>query len=169
MKKLLALMLVLGLSVAANATLSIRVDGVDVGATIDLEDITSSTVIGIYSDTGGYSPFGYIIVEEGGSGSLVNGAETTDAGDGILAYTSAYSEDDWGVGYEWSAANNPPNTSNADTIWFTYNLTDAAKDDVISLWVDPEYDTAEDTLTIIPEPMTIALLGLGGLLLRRRK
>ena len=41
----------------------------------------------------------------------------------------------------------------------------------ISLFVDPEYGVPADSvaITIIPEPMTIVLLGLGGLFLRRCK
>jgi hypothetical protein len=41
----------------------------------------------------------------------------------------------------------------------------------ISLFVDPEYTTpvASVDVTVVPEPMTIILLGLGGLFLRRRR
>ncbi len=41
----------------------------------------------------------------------------------------------------------------------------------VSLFFDPEYGVPVDSvaITIIPEPMTVILLGLGGLFLRRRK
>jgi len=55
-----------------------------------------------------------------------------------------------------------------DQFWTTLTLTGSAVQ--IDL-LDADAETVLDsvTLVVIPEPMTIALLGLGGLFLRRRK
>lgn len=56
---------------------------------------------------------------------------------------------------------------------FTINYSGGVLGDTvtISLFVDPEYGVPADSvaITIIPEPMTVILLGLGGLFLCRRK
>lgn len=56
---------------------------------------------------------------------------------------------------------------------FTMNYSGGVLCDTatISLFLDPEYGVPADSvaITIIPEPMTVILLGLGGPFLRRRK
>jgi hypothetical protein len=58
----------------------------------------------------------------------------------------------------------------ANTNWFVFNLPGAKNGDHIDLY---DYATSVvvpvGVISIIPEPMTIMLLGLGSLLLRRRK
>ncbi len=53
-------------------------------------------------------------------------------------------------------------------MWTQRSLGNTA---TIPLFVDPEYGVPADSVAIIiiPEPMTVILLGLGGLFLCRRK
>ena len=84
-----------------------------------------------------------------------------------------------GDGFKFVAGTNPTwaETTDVDSgEWFTFDLevaADAEVDDTydISLLTESwsEIGSSIFTVTVVPEPMTIALLGLGGLFLRRRK
>ena len=75
----------------------------------------------------------------------------------------------------WSAAPLLPWSEPFDVdpgLWFTYNVlvTGAAgQSEVIDLLNGMMLPIGGQMINIIPEPMTMALLGLGGLFLRRRK
>ena len=166
MKKLLTLMLVFGLASVASASLSM-----DISGTVEVVQGDTLTITTSSDDTAQEGYLGYIIIEAGGDGALSNPVTLSNAGN--IAGTNPYSEEGWGVGYELSASSTVSDLVAGDHFtvdWATsgLNVGDTA---VVSLWLDPDYDTpqATATLTVIPEPMTIALLGLGGLLLRRRK
>ena len=175
MKKLLIFMLVLGLASAANATLSLKIDDAAVPGSISIE---IGETIQIYSSDAS-TWVGYLFVTEGSqAGSLTNGrlAELTSgepgyAGDG--GNIAAVTEAGFGVGYLMGAdyVALPPVAGVQLLIDFTAPTEDIGKTGVINLWIDPDYTNAEQSVnyTIIPEPMTVLLLGLGGLLLRRRK
>ena len=165
MRKLLILFLVLGLASTANALL-IKVDGLE-GDFFEVDEQTEITVVS--EDTSSW--LGYIIVEEGGTGSLENVAVLDAAGD--LGAAAPYTEAGWGTGYELTAsmgpAGDPPiSVGNQFSLDYIGAIGDTA---TISLFVDPEYTTpvASVNVTVIPEPMTVILLGLGGLFLRRRR
>jgi hypothetical protein len=165
MRKMLVLILVLGLASAANA-LIITVDGqtgesfeVDVTATINVVSEDASSWLG------------YIIVEEGGAGSLENPVVLDAAGD--IGSAAAYAEAGWGAGYELTAAMSPSGVPPiAAGPQFSFDYLGAVGDiATISLFVDPEYTTpvASVNVTVVPEPMTVILLSLGALFLRRRR
>jgi len=165
MRKMLVLILVLGLTSAANAML-ITVDGQE-GDAFDV-DITSTITV-VSEDASSW--LGYIIVEEGGAGSLENTVILNAAGDSGAA--TAYAEAGWGTGYELTAAMSPtgvPVLAAGSQFSFDYigTVGDTA---TISLFVDPEFTTpvASVNVTVVPEPMTVVLLGLGALFLRRRR
>lgn len=165
MRKLLILFLVLGLASTANALL-IKVDGLE-GEFFEVDEQTEITVVS--EDTSSW--LGYIIVEEGGTGSLENVAVLDAAGD--LGAAAPYTEAGWGTGYELTAsmgpAGDPPiSVGNQFSLDYIGAIGDTA---TISLFVDPEYTTpvASVNVTVVPEPMTVILLGLGGLFLRRRR
>ena len=165
MRKILVLSLVLGLASAANATL-ITVNSQE-GDSFEV-DITSTITV-VSEDPSSW--LGYIFIEEGGAGTLENPVVLDAAGD--LADTSPFSEAGFGTGYELTASMSPEGDPPlAAGPQFSFDYIGAVGDNAtISLFIDPEYTTPAATVnvTIVPEPMTIILLGLGGLFLRRRR
>jgi len=165
MKKLLVFILVLGIASSANAVL-ITVDG-QTGNEFDIQEITTITVVGEDAE----SWMGYIIIQEGGSGTLSNPIALGAAGD--MGAASPYSEAGWGTGYELTVAMSPggvPAISAGPQ--FSFDYTGSVGDTVtILLFLDPDFTipVASIKLNVIPEPMTVILLGLGSLFLRRRK
>lgn len=169
MKRLLMMMLVLGMASVANAVL-IQVDGQDPGQTVDIAEGITSVISVVSEDTSGW--LGYIIIEDGGTGALGNVARLDAAGD--IGSFSAYTEAGWGVGYELTVAMGQGGVpAIAVGPQFTMNYSGGVLGDTatISLFLDPEYGVPADlvAITIVPEPMTVMLLSLGGLFLRRRK
>lgn len=162
MKKLLVLILVLGMASAANAVL-IEIDSTEVEQ--------KATITVVSEDTSNW--LGYIIVEEGGAGLLSNAVVLPAAGNKASAIE--YAEAGWGAGYELTVASTAVPTDvvagphfTMDYITAGANIGDIAK---ILLYVDPDFEVpvASVDVTVVPEPMTILLLGLGGLFLRRRQ
>ncbi len=165
MKNLMVLILVLGLTSAANAVL-IQVNG-QVGETVEVQE--QATISVVSEDTQNW--LGYLIVEDGGLGALSNPVRTDLAGDPTLAGATPFAEAGWGDGYEITVAGTasfPVGVGTQYTFDFTGIRGDTAR---ISLFVDPEFDipVASVNVNIVPEPMTILLLGLGALFLRRRR
>ena len=181
MKKLLVLMLVLGMASAANAALLISVDGQTDLADTEVTLMPSDTVvIDIWGDGATGTGDFLLGLDVGGPGAL-------NIDDAVILYAGSYTYIGW-LDYAYvaglvglqnpmvmiSMTDVPPvGTPKAplegtlvDGIIFH---CDGLGDVTLSL-----YDlnlALLDTQVIhqIPEPMTIALLGLGGLFLRRRK
>ena len=160
MKRLLSVILILGISTTANAVL-ITTEGERGQA---LEFIRGYTISVIGEDTSNW--LGYIIIEEGGSGELSNPVVLDAAADQASAV--AYTEAGWGAGFEL-IQDGYPRAAPGPQFSFDYSYSgDLAADTTISLYIDPYYEVPVAQL-IIPEPITVVLLGLGGLFLRRRK
>jgi hypothetical protein len=165
MRKTLVLILVLGLASAANAML-IKVDEQE-GDSFEVD--IKSTITVVSDDSSSW--LGYIIIEEGGAGSMENVVILDAAGD--IGAAAAYTEAGWGTGFELTASMSPNgNPAVAAGSQFSFDYVGAIGDTAtISLFVDPEYTTpvASVNVTVVPEPMTVLLLGLGALFLRRHR
>ena len=169
MRKFLVVALVLGIASAANAV-AIYIDGSDPGESIEIAEGVTPVITVVGEDNSSW--LGYIIIEEGGTGALGNAVSLDAAGD--MGAVSPYTEAGWGSGYELTIAMSPggaPAIAAGPQVRLEYVggvLNQTAK---ISLFVDPEFGTPADSvaITIVPEPMTVILLGLGALLLRLRK
>ena len=186
MKKLLVLMLVLGLAGLANAMiLEISVNG-------DL-DPKDSEIFLMPSETAIlniHTPDGYVIGDDVYFAIVVDVAYGTVGYDDELGTVLAdhYDTAIYGAGAQDAGMCSPPE----DGVWgviANYGTSgnfgpgviiddilfhcEKEGDAVINLYSTPDFATftLEDFVIIhqIPEPMTIALLSLGGLFLRRRK
>jgi hypothetical protein len=168
MKRLLALMLVLAVTSSANA-LFIQIDGVS-GESAEVVEGATSAITVVSEDESSW--LGYLVIEEGGTGSLSNAVILNAAGN--MAAATPYTEAGWGNGYELTAAMSPggdPAIAAGSQFSFDYSGGILGENAHISLFLSPEYDNpvSSVSVSVIPEPITIALLGFGALLLYRRK
>lgn len=175
MKKLLILLLVMGVASTANATLTLVSSE---GNSLDPDGVAfpSSTLIGIYNDTAaaGQGAITYVVFADGepaswtgvtniheppvpaaGGASNYYGVMDLGAGDVDIWQSdlALATVDPWGVG-----------------VLADFELECTGMGAVTVMLLD-ENLAVSDSLVIeqIPEPFTFGLLGLGGLFLRRRK
>jgi hypothetical protein len=168
MKRLVAMLLVICLASTANAVL-LQVDGVS-ATDVEIAEGAVLTITVVGEDASSW--LGYLLVDPGGAGALSNPQVLPAAGE--LATAVPYSDPD-GTGYMLTTAASPvagtEPISAGDQFNLDYSGGTAGQSATISLFIDPEYSTPAATLnvSIVPEPMTIALLSLGALFLRKRK
>jgi hypothetical protein len=183
MKKTLILALVLSMVSMANAALQISVNG-DTLIT-DVMTIPSDVlVLGIATD----SPMGFGLGDWNGAALTCTINSTIDASNAVSLYPNepgiaifrdaavdlgfivpTYPQDNGpGFTFTFTGANIPAGMI-IDSIMMHCNSPILT---VVTLWGSQDYEHFEvlDTLYVwIPEPMTLGLLGLGGLFIRRRK
>jgi hypothetical protein len=174
LKKLLVLVLVLGLVSVANAGLTFKiVDSLNATVTEMTVGSTYTAVVSgtsIATHTGGlYGP-----AYAASDWALVTPSSPIDldaSGDlGTILWIDGYQ------GYDFTSADASSSVLPDQAIgeWFKVTLTPTATGDFTLglFWYEGTggTGTAEATInaTIIPEPITMTLLGLGGLFLRRR-
>jgi hypothetical protein len=199
MKKLLIFMLVLGLATVANAALQLSLNHVTNGEGITQEitvPVSTELIIDVHGPAA-YSTVGYVVInggppQDGEWGDTLGPPYTVASGyynksgypvvhsgvggspAGNMGSTIRYG-DATCFGYEFTIADNQNKAFilGGEQFEYMFHCRTAPSDAVIYL-----YDAAVgegavvlDTIIVhqIPEPATIALLGLGGLLLRRRK
>ena len=162
MKKCLVLMLVLGIASMATATLTISAPAtIDVGATVSIAIVADAASAAQTGDASG----GYVTAL-GTYHTYISGFVMEP---GAAAGTMS--------GYSYNASTgyiyvNGSNLGTEDLLspgdWLSFDLGTGALavGDVITIALNNGQSVGID---VVPEPMTIGLLGLGGLFLRRRK
>jgi hypothetical protein len=189
MRNLLILLLVLGMATAANATLQISVNGIQEPALTEIEIGPSETVeLDVWTDADIPSDtFIYWALVASTEEAAIAGGKAIPPFDDIGLYSCTIYDGAVGVlGYPnpqgtegvagTIAASSPTiipaGTVIFDGIEFHCNLENVDTDVILTLTPDfVEFDIVDRVIIHqTPEPMTLGLLGLGGLgLIRRRR
>jgi len=153
MKKLLSLVLVLGLASLASAGLSF-VKTSDVSATLSSDNTLPYNV--------------YLIVEQTGNAYQI---DFTSAGN-PAGTSEVGAVEEYGDGFDWillTIASLDPARPLLAGEQLIFTIADPAIPTIVQIY-NSEGDTPlSEAITLgIPEPASLALLGLGGLLLRRK-
>jgi hypothetical protein len=165
MKKLLIFTLVLGMASSANALIvQLGAGGVTNGDALDME--TTLSTIEVVSDT---DALPYIVGIFAPDVSMLNiDSISMLPSAGTDAYVDDFG-DAFGAGtrlYVIGAVDlSPPLDSIVRGLHFNVNTTGLGQVQLLTEGLD----TVLDTITVIPEPATMLLIGLGGLFLRRRR
>ena len=165
MKKVLILMLVLGMASLASATLQF-VDPASSGSNLSIE----STALFVFADST------YIFVVADTTGTVPSGGGLTAAAPDNSGWAGSISGTYPGAN---TAIATLLSLTAVDGMWGDFTQATGSKaagiyaDSItwagITYLVGTKDFTTYTLLDTIPEPMTVALLGLGGLFLRRRK
>ena len=179
MKKLLILMLVLGLvstASAATATLRLEYSGSStapasvLGTTISVDLLSDVALTGIQEiDFGEGTSTGTLSLGDWQVGTQSQAGEdgtltSNDIIDAFASTTVAWAADTVLYSFDYAV----DATNGGGTVQIMMQTGNAMNNGLMTVYTYPG-SISLAPLTIVPEPMTIALLGLGGLFLRRRK
>ena len=161
MRKFVVLMLVLGMASLANAVYDLALDGDD-AATLTGDGVNTAYFISTYDGTADIT----ILFSEPGSDftDYFGTSAYVDAAAGQLGVDPSRMTGVWLAAFVDTTA--PPDNTLPDGIVATFlgNLMPVT----VSLHNSSDISVIEG-VTLTPEPMSLMLLGLGGLFLRRRK
>ena len=166
MNKFLSLILVLGMAAGANAAIQLSINGAPAPDTYTM-NVSDVIVIDVMSDNA--LPYGaWLVLEDKSLGEWASDMTITPAA-GPDAYAINWDADYPGW-WELSAASFNPDNPVVPGVHFLIDFHCLGAGDVdITLRAYDESVVDRVTITQVPEPITLALLGVGGLFLRRRK
>lgn len=167
MNKFLSLILVLAMTAGASATIQLSINSAPAPDTYTM-NVSDTIVIDVMSDDA--ANYGaWLVLEDLGLGAWDGGMTVLPAA-GANAYATDWSGDGYPGWWELSAASFNPDSPVVAGTHFLINYTPSGEGDVaITLRNYGEEEVDRVTITQVPEPITLALLGVGGLFLRRRK
>lgn len=168
MRKLVVLMLVLGMASLANASLVLTING-GLGATVNVGDTVTLALDSTTTDAMAYIDVllggGTFTLSEPVAGAALGdmGSVSRVAGTTELGYEEIFAQQAWAP-----TASNPVSGRIV-----TVSLVATGEGQIaLQLWDNAiGYSEPAQTgiINVIPEPATMLILGLGGLLLRRKK
>lgn len=167
MKKVLVLMLVLGFASMATAAIVLTVDGEIAESSSIYLAPSDYAMIGLYNDGSVPFTYGYLSVEPGGFGSWTGFGEmhSPPAVPGAYAYYFGYSP---GWGDSWIIVADYGVNEIGILGEFEFHM-EGPGSTTISYFDLYTYEVSTLVIHEIPEPATMLILGLGGLMLRRKQ